>query len=172
MGEEDAGHGECGASLSVEKSVANTIDFSILVPSVGLFVPDTGFNEPLLRKNATAKEAKLLEGFFSDWSNEKHEDYLRTNFPQNFSNLLIDHNDHETFGHNGSGMLVVTGDNQGYQKSGHAFAVTLPKMREIAYRLGGSDEERHRILLGFADDTLHVGGGIVTEGFPVFAQVA
>ena len=77
----------------------------------------------------------------------------------------------------GSGVYVITEAERGFAKNAHiedtgreAFAVTLPKMYEIAHLLGGSDEERQAILLGFVDDTLHVGGGIVMEGMPVFTD--
>lgn len=172
MGEEDAGHSMCGASKLVELSVKDQINFDILVPSVGLLVPDDNDNAGLLAKNNLTKQQRLNDGFYSAWKSVDHEKFLQKTSPQNFSNLLIDKNDQETQGHNGSGLLVVTTEGFGYRKTGQAFAVTIPKMIELSQRLGDSDKERRRILLGYADDTLHVGRLIVCKDFPVFAQAA
>lgn len=172
LGYEDAGHFGCGASGSVEASVANQIEQSIVVTASGLLVPDNGRNVDLLGKNTVTKQQRLGEGFYSAWNPQAHLDYLKESFPQNLSTLLEDPNDHETRGHNGSGLYVVTQAGHGFQKNGKAFAVSLPMMAELAGKLGGSDEERRRILLGFADDTLHVGAGIVAPDFPVFAEAA
>lgn len=165
----DAGHAHCGASGSVEASVAQAIDFEMLVPAVGLFVPDNGQNRSLLQKNVAHKYARLQNGFYGTWKSENHEDYLKERFPENFAYLKEDPNDHVTHGHNGSGMYVVTEDGKAFVKNGRAFSVNVPLMRRLAHDLGQDSEERARILCGFADDTLHVGGGIVTKDFPVFA---
>lgn len=172
LDEEDGGHAACGASNAVEASVAKAIDFDLLLPTVGLLVPDRGDNGPLLQKNIASKRERLDAGFYGTWDAKNHEDYLASRFPQNFSFLKVDPADHEASGHDGSGLYVITQENVGYRKTGRAFGVTVPKMRELAYKLGGSDEERRRILLGFVDDTVHVGSGIVTKNFPVFAQAA
>jgi hypothetical protein len=172
LGEEDAGHAECGASLAVEASVANPIERSLLIPTVALLVPDDGGNEMLIDKNTATKRARLESGFYGGWNPDNHQDYLTSKFPQNFSYLKTDPNDHETHGHNGRGMLVINEEGYGYQKTGEAFAMTLPKARDLAHKLGVNDEERRRILLGFADDAAHIAAGIVSEGFPVFSQVA
>jgi hypothetical protein len=172
LGYEDAGHYECGASASVESSVANQIDFGMVLGATGLLIPDQGRNASLLQLNTETKQRRLQAGFYSAWNPENHLDYLNTHFPQNLATLKTDSNDHETHGHNGSGLYVVTQDGVGYQRTGRAFSVTLPLMAELAHESGGSGEERERIKLGFVDDTLHVGAGIVTEGFPVFAQAA
>jgi hypothetical protein len=60
-------------------------------------------------------------------------------------------------------MIADTGE-------GGAYCVTVAKMRELAYKLGGSDEERAAILIGFLDDTLHVGAGIVVKDMAVFGS--
>ena len=177
MGEEDGGHEGCGAAASVEASVANAINHELLLPGVSLFVGESAETDALLRKNTDTKQARLHAGFYAAWDPAKHVEHLTRNFPQNFSYLQGDPNDILTHGHNGSGIFVITNENVGFEKNAfaedtagqQAFAVTLPKMRELAYKLGVNDEERQRILIGFADDTLHVGAGIVTSGMPVFA---
>jgi hypothetical protein len=172
LGYEDAGHFDCGASKTVEASVANQIAVSQALGGVGRFVPDNGQNDSLLHLNTETKRQRLESGFYGTWKPQNHLDYLNDTFPQNLATLQVDPEDHETSGHNGSGVYVVTQEGVGYQRTGRAFSVTLPFMRKLANELGGSDEERRRILLGFADDTLHVGAGIVAPGFPVFAQAA
>jgi hypothetical protein len=172
LGYEDAGHFGCGASGSVESSVAGQIDPEPLSAAVGLLVPDDGGNAALLGKNTVTKRQRLNEGFYGVWNPQDHLDYLNEKFPQNLSTLLEDPQDHETHGHNASGLYVVTRPGHGFRKNGKAFAVSLPLMAELAGKLGGSNEERRRILLGFPDDTLHVGAGLVVPGFPVFAEAA
>jgi hypothetical protein len=178
MGEEDGGHENCGASLSVESSVANPIEAPTLLSAANGLIPPNERTERLLTANAAHKQDLLQAGFYSDWDSQKHADYLSARFPQNFSYLAVDP-EHRAGGHHGAGVYVIDRPNVGFAKNGmiqdtgqEAFCVTLPKMRQIANMLGGSDEERQAILLGFADDTLHVGGGIVVEGMPVFAETS
>ncbi|MGC1177437.1 MAG: hypothetical protein WA843_05195, partial [Candidatus Saccharimonadales bacterium] len=85
--------------------------------------------------------------------------------------------DHEAGGHHASGVYLIGEEGCGFAKNAmiedtgqEAFCVTVPKMYEIAHLLGGSDEERQAIFLGFNDDTLHVGGGIARKGMPVFTD--
>jgi len=173
---EDAGHESCGASGSVEASVANKITPELLIPSIGLFIPMNETVEAQVTQNATNKQHRLEAGFYSGWDPQKHADYLISRFPHNFSYLEVDQDDPVTHGHNEAGVYVVTDENQGFAKNEfiedtgrQAFAVTFRTMQEIADKLGGSDEERMAILLGFIDDTLHVGAGLVMPGMPVFA---
>ena len=172
FGYENAGHADCGASKSVQSSVANQIPLESLTPAASLFIPDKGQNKAVLSGLTTHKQKRLQDGFFNDWDPAWHQDFLIEKYPQNFSFLKVDENDHDTHGHNGSGLYVVTKAGEGFQKNGRAFSLTLPFMQEIAYKFGGSDDERRDILYGLVDDSLHVGGGIVVEGFPVFAQAA
>ena len=179
MGEEDGGHNDCGASKSVESSVAQRIDPAELVPAIFLFTAPKDGSESLIRRNTVHKRELLMSGFYGDWDPKKHEDYLASRFPGNFSYLDIDHDDKETAGHNASGLYVITEENAGFAKNAFiedtgrwSFGLTPPKMRQIAHMLGGSAEERERILLAFIDDSLHVSSGIVTEGFPVFSDAA
>jgi hypothetical protein len=174
---EDAGHEGCGASASVEASVASKIAPELLIPSIGLLVPVDETVEAHILQNAANKQRRLETGFYSDWDPQKHADYLISHFSHNFSYLEVDPNDSETHGHNEAGVYVITSENQGFAKNEfvedtgrQAFAVTFKTMQDIARKLGGSDEERLDILLGFVDDTLHVGAGLVMPGMPVFAE--
>lgn len=172
MGYHDAAHQSCGAEKAVKESVEKQLSFEAVVGSAALLAGKDDSNERLLTSNTVHKRRLLDAGFYDDWSAETRKDQIMEDAPENYSFLKEDPADLETGGHNGSGLYVVTQDGVGYQKTGRAFSVTVPKMIEISQKIGGSDEERRRILLGFVDDTLHVGAGIVTEGFPVFAQTA
>lgn len=176
LGEEDGGHENCGASMSVEASVANPIEAPVLLATVSGLVAPTPRTETLLSANSRHKRELLESGFYSAWDADKHADYLSTRFPGNFSYLAVD-NDHHAGGHHGRGLYVVGSPNVGFAKNGmiedtgqEAFCLTPQKMRQIANLLGGSDEEREAITLGFLDDSLHVGAGIVAEGTPVFSD--
>jgi hypothetical protein len=178
QGEEDGGHEGCGASGSVETSVANVLPFEFVENATGLFVAMNERRVKLLAKNAGTKHKRLEAGFYNGWVAGNHEDYLSERFPQNFSFLADDPNDHETNGHNGSGILAIGRDEFGFAKnefilatSAEAFAVTPWKMRHLAGLIGTNDDEIERITLGFLDDTLHVGAGIVVPGMPIFADV-
>lgn len=177
LGQEDGGHEDCGASKSVEASVANAIESQLLVPSVQLLVPSYEASTGWLEKNSSSKDARLQSGFYGGWDPQNHYDYLAQKFPQNFSYLKGDEADHETHGHNGSGIFVISQENVGFAKNDfiedtgrQAFAVTAAKMVEMAQLLDPTEEGRMRIILGYVDDTLHVGAGIVTKDMPVFAS--
>jgi hypothetical protein len=130
-----------------------------------------------VRANAQTKHERLLDGFYSDWDPQKHLDYLVSNYPQNTSFLEVDP-EHHAGGHRGRGIYLLDRENVGFAKNamiadtgeGGAYCVTVAKMRELAYKLGGSDEERAAILIGFLDDTLHVGAGIVVKDMAVFGS--
>lgn len=172
FGYHDAAHQSCGAEKAVKESVEKQLSFEAVVGAAALLAGKDESNERLLTSNTVQKRRLLEAGFYDDWNSQTRKDLIMEDAPQNYSFLKEDPADKETGGHNGSGLYVVTQDGVGYQKTGRAFSVTVPKMIEISQKLGGSDEERRRILLGFVDDTLHVGAGIVTKGFPVFAQSA
>jgi hypothetical protein len=166
---QDGGHDGCGAGAAVESSVAEEIEPSFVLAATGLFVPDNGTNAGLLAKNQANMQARLDAGFYGGWEPQNHKDYLISVASQNYSYLLVDPQDHETHGHKGNGLLVVTEEDLGYQKTGEALAVTQPTMRTLAHQLGGSSEEIQRIFLGFAEDTVRVGAGLLAPDFPVFA---
>ena len=176
LGQEDAAHEDCGASKSVEASVANAIELASLAPSVGLLLPTYNSDSGWLEKNTRTKQARLEDGFYGDWNPQNHQDYVSGKFPQNFSYLEGDEFDPETHGHNGSGVYIVQQPGKGLAKNEfieatgkQSFAVTAPKMIELAELLDPTKEGRMRILLGFVDDTFHVGAGIVTKDMPVFS---
>ncbi len=175
---EDAGHEDCGASGNVLSSVENEIPGESLIQGIGLFIPTTEEVIQIAGRNAVIKQRRLQAGFYADWSPADHADYLTSRYPQNFTYLKGDDNDHVAHGHHESGVYVITGDQQGFAKNQfiqntdgkEAFAVTAWMMQFLARKLGASEEERTAILVGFIDDTLHVGAGLVKPGMPVFAH--
>jgi len=176
MGEEDAGHAGCGASMAVESSVANQIPRDSLIQSIALFVPDAPELTDLIDLNTHTKQRQLDNGLYAGWDVDWHVHQLQNRYPANLSFVAVDDSDLETKGHHGSGIYVVDEENMGFAKNAftqdtgqEAFSVTQSKMVSLANRLGGSEEERVRLLLAFIDDTLHVSAGIVSKDMPVFA---
>ncbi|GAC1501227.1 MAG: hypothetical protein NVS1B10_05320 [Candidatus Saccharimonadales bacterium] len=177
--EEDGGHNGCGASKNVEASVANLLPNDFLKTGIRMFVPEKSSPDNLISINHQTKMDRLSSGFYGDWDPDDHIDYLNSHFPQNFSHLEINPDDHKTHGHYELGVYVTTKENMGFAKNAfiedtdqQAFSVTLAKMYQMATLLSSTREEKSRILIGYADDTLNVGGGIVAEGMPVFTQAA
>jgi hypothetical protein len=160
--------------------VASSLSYEEMRAPVGLFVPMNERVSSLLQKNMQHQQSALQAGFYGDWNPGNHEDYLSNRFPENFSLLADDPNDHVTHGHHGSGIYVVTSEGYGFAKNdfiddtngAESFAVTLRKMTQVASIIGGSEEEKQRIILGFYTDTLQVGSGIVMPGMPVFTEAA
>ena len=172
LGYQDAAHENCGAEAMVESSVANEVSLEGVMGTAGLIAGNDPSNRYLLTSNAARKRQLLNNGFYGDWSSAKRKEHILAEAPSNYSYLKEDPNDKETFGHNGSGLYAITQRGMGYRKTGRAFAITQPTMVEMSHLLGETDEERRRILLGFADDTAHVGAGLVAKDFPVFVQAS
>lgn len=175
---EDGGHAGCGASGTVESSVAHDLpddryESSLSLLSGGLR-HDTDL--PLLAALRTTQQHRLSQGFYGVWDPAWHEDYLSHKYPHNFSYLAVDENDHETHGHHASGLYVVTQEEMGFAKNAmiedtgrEAFAVTVPFMKKLAHQLGGNIQERRAIELALYDDTIRVGSGLVVPTLPIFA---
>lgn len=174
-GEEDTGHEDCGADKNVEDSVARAIELDALIDTGRLLLGDDARSLSTLRSLQIGKRQLLLKGFYSRWDPARHKEYVTDDFPQNFAYLNTD-DTHETRGHLEEGIYIIGEDGKGFAKNNfvndtgrQAFAVTVPKMRQLAHILGASEEERHRIFVAFIDDVLHVSNGLVAEGMPVFA---
>jgi hypothetical protein len=179
INEQDGGHAGCGASASVESSVAKDIRPELLVSTMGLFVPMDSEWQALTGKNAITQRHRLDSGFYGNWDPQKHLDFLVSRFPANTSYLQTDPHDHETGGHHASAVYAITNKQHGFAKNRFtettgrmAFGVTVPKMYELAHKLSASPEEERRIILGFAEDTLRVGSGLVTKDMPIFAEAS
>jgi hypothetical protein len=179
LGEEDGGHAGCGASGSVEQSVDKAPLLEQLLAAMPVFMPMDERARQLLGQNGIQKRRRLEEGFYGNWNPKNHEDFLSQHTPHNFSYLAVDENDHETHGHNASGIYVLKAAGAGFAKNAmihetnrEALTVTTAKMFDIAKKLGGSKDEITRITLGFAEDTLDVSNVLVTPGIDVFADAA
>jgi hypothetical protein len=175
-GEEDAAHAACGAEEKVQASIENQLESSALFGTFRVLVGDDPRTMATVSSIAGRKRQLLEDGFYSRWDPAWHADYVMTKYPQNYSHLEVDKQD-ETGGHHEAGLYVVTREGRGFAKNAfidktgrQAFAVTVPKMRQLADLLGGSDEEKHRILMAFIDDALHVSNLLVAEHMPVFTD--
>ncbi len=187
LGYEDGGHRACGASALVEKSVSEPVAKDILIPTIEAIVSinqqlpdylDTSALQRLHDDIDQNKSRKLQDGFYSKWAPSWHEDYLSQKFPQNFS--ILQSMDDEVHGHHADGVglsgLDVRGvgfaKNAFYRATGRmAFFITEEPAAEVAFKLGGSNEERARILLGFLDDIPNVSAHLLAPGMPAFKAV-
>jgi len=174
---EDGGHANCGASGLVQASVENPVAREIAIPTIGAIIEVNNSREALFDKNAAQKRNLVGRNFFADWTPAWHEAHLQQTVPQNFTHIKTAND--ASHGHYGQGLYVMTQEGVGFAKNGFiedtgqlAFAATVPKVAEVAYAIGGSDEERERILMGFAADLLDVSDKILAPGFPAFKQAA
>lgn len=184
-GEEDGGHEGCGASKGVRSSVAQRIEPEVAAATIGLLAGlDLSEDKQAVRTGLTQQnwqtvQDRLEAGFYDGWEPAKHADYLSSRFPQNFSYLDQGDPDDPLGGHREVAVYVVTEPGSGFAKNAfievtgqQAFAVTLPKMRQLADKLGADNQEKARIFLAFLDDTLQVANGLVARGLPVFSSTA
>ena len=179
VGFTEAGHKDCGASKSVEKSVANELpedQLLVALPALTNVDEKTGY---YLQRNWETKRQRLEAGFYGTWSNGWHEDFLSERFARNFSILAEDPNDHETYGHQALGVLSIQKDGYGFAKTAFAretgrmaFADTPTLIEQILFRIGGSDEERARLALELGVDPAQVLNGLTYKNFPAFLKAA
>lgn len=181
-GEEDSGHEGCGASKSVRSSVAQRIDSTVAAATIGLLAGSNaakGNQAALIQQNWRTASERLEAGFYDGWDPAKHVDYLSSRFPQNFSYLDQGAPDDPLAGHREVAVYVIAESGSGLAKNAfieatgwQTFAVTLPKMRQLADMLSVDKQEKDRIFLAFLDDTLQVANGLVARGLPVFTSAA
>jgi hypothetical protein len=179
QGEEDTAHEDCGASKSVEKSVATRIDAPAFLTSMYLFTEPDEQTKPLIMANLRHKRERLLDGFYGGWDSHWQLDHVSSKFPQNVAYLDTGPEDSATHGHYEEAIYPVFKDHYGFAKNAfvhdtgrQAFAVTIPKMRDLAYKLSGSRQEEKRIYLAFIDDTLHISNCLAATGTPIVGEAA
>lgn len=180
---EDGGHGNCGASNKVEKSVADEVEAVSLLGALPLLTSVEATTPFFLQKNQETKLQRLEAGYYGKWSNTWHEGFLADTVPQNLSILAVDHGDPVTYGHNGSGIYPIQQAGVGFAKNRfirntgqEAFATTVATAdvltNQIIEKIGGSAEERARLRLEFAVDPAQVLNQLVVEGIAVFTDIA
>lgn len=173
MGYQDGGHAHCGASTFVEQSVAKPVADDIALPTVGAVLGVSMTTEPGAAKafwaNRQQVDQLLQDGFYGDWSTQWHEDYLQSQVPQNFSHL--------SEVHRADGVYLISQPDMGFAKNAfieetnhEAFGVTTYTMSELADKLGGSEQERLRLRLAFADDLLNVSNQLIAPDMPAFTD--
>lgn len=177
MGYEDGGHAGCGASGKVEASIVTPVPREIALPTLGALTEMTDAHVALFDRNAAHKQALLDKGFYSGWTQAWHESFLQEHAPQNFSFLRTEHN--PVHGHAADGVFILGQLERGFAKNAFfedtgqmSFAVTPPKVMELAQKLGGTDEERQALLVAFCTDLLDVSAQLVAPGMPAFVEAA
>lgn len=175
LGYEDGGHGKCGASGLVEGSVAQPVRSEILLPTTDAVIGINEAKERAFHDIQRTKQRKLEGGFYGTWDSGWHEDFLSQKFPQNFTQ--IEAQDDPTHGHYADAVVLLDdigfAKNQFIDNTGQwAFAATRSMFAELAGKLGGTEEERTRLLVAFVDDLINVSHGIVAPDMPVFALAA
>jgi len=168
---EDGGHAGCGASKFVEASVSEPVAPEIALPTLGAIMAVNESRTAAFQTNATTKDHRLQDGFYSTWDPAWHQEFLMAKAPHNFSFL------DET--HKADAVYLITGTGSGFAKNEftedthqEAFGVTVSMMEELAVKLGNTEEERDRLRVGFAIDLLDVSDKLVAPGLPVFADAA
>jgi hypothetical protein len=165
-GYEDAGHEGCGASKRAEHSANEQVDpdaaYSTLA-AVG--VAAEGDQQAVAGLHARKREL-VASGFYSAWNPDEHRAKIERTAPQNYSILQTEHD--PTHGHHASGIYLPTESGVGFAKNEFTentgqqlFAYTHGFATELAGHLGGSDEERRMIGLGFGYDLLDVGNQLI-----------
>lgn len=118
------------------------------------------------------KQARIESGFYSVWDPSKHQALVERTAPQNFSWLQEEHD--ATHGHHASGIYLPTEPGVGFAKNAfieatggtQLFGYTHNFAVELANHLGGSDEERNMIALGFGYDLLDVSHQLIAAPDP------
>lgn len=179
LGYSEAAHKGCGASKLVEASIASEIpekDIMIALPALTTVNEQTSY---YFGRNWQTKRQRLEDGYYGDWSASWHESFVSDHFPQNFSILAEDPDDHETGGHHASGLLVIQRPGFGLAKTAlatatgkMAFGETPSIIPELIHKIGGSSEERARLSLELGVDPAQVLNKLVIKEFPAFVQAA
>jgi hypothetical protein len=177
MGYEDGGHAGCGASGKVEASVVKPVPREIALPTIGAIIDIDQSRTALFDRNAAHKQQLVDKGFYSVWDKAWHEDFLQTHAPQNFSFLKTEND--PVHGHKAEGVLVVKQLGKGFAKNAFyedtgqmSFGVTPTEVLDIAYKLGGTTEEREALTVALVTDLIDVSAQLVAPGLPVFADAA
>jgi len=180
MGYRDAAHNKCGASNGVEASVAHELPEDQLMAALSTLTAVDAKTSYYVGRNWETKRRRLDAGFYSGWDAGFHVDYVSERFPENASVVAENPADPETNGHDASALLVVRKPGYGFAKTDFhnrtgrmAFGITPNIPEEIIGKLGGSDEERARMVLELQGvDPQHVLNTLVIDGFPAFAEAA
>ena len=168
----DAGHAECGASINLEKTVANAPDTEIIFNTLSVLAPLNQDHRSLLEQNTQTARQLLEAGFFGKWSSSWHANFLTSKYPENFSYLRTANDG--AGGHHPSGVYIlrpgmVFEKNAFYEDTGHmSMAVTPDVIAELA-RFGGTTEEQARIAMALQADIPIVGATLLAPETSVYA---
>jgi hypothetical protein len=176
FGYQDAAHADCGASKHVQNSVASRLDLPTLGQTFVAVGAKLDVIDKPLRDLERTKYTRLESGFYGDWDQIWHEEYVSSRVPENFAHLRTDHT--PTHGHNASGLLLAEEgfyfaknafieDTEGLE----AFSLTFGLADQVVDRIGGSEQEKTLMKLAYRDDAFNVANQIVAGGLEVFAGI-
>lgn len=175
LGYADAAHEGCGASKSVEVSVAKglTVVEAVIMPN--LLLPGNFNMTRQMQTIYETKDRKLGDGFYGDWDSEWHEDFVRQRFPENFATLRT--MDNPTNGHHEVEAEAILKQGYGLAKNalirrtegGQVFAVTPPLVHLLAKQVSVSEQERERFTIAAFDDMGQVSNQLILRGMGVNA---
>ncbi|HUA12884.1 MAG TPA: hypothetical protein VL989_00015 [Candidatus Sulfotelmatobacter sp.] len=174
LGYQDGGHADCGASKHVENSVAKALDEEVVGATLStLDAMPVGFSE-VYGLNARTKQERLMNGFYTNWSQGWHEDFLSQRVPGNFA--FLKEEDGELHGHYEQGVTLPNGP--GFAKNafneevgGSLFCMTLGTLQtlvvDLSRKVALSQRERQRFELEMQQDAFSVLNLLATN-IPVF----
>jgi hypothetical protein len=171
-GYEDAGHAGCGAGNKLVNSVREQVDPQTAYGTLLAVGAASEGDQAALEAMAANKQARVANGFYNSWDPTQHQALVARTAPQNYSYLQEEHD--ATHGHHASGIYLPTEPGVGFAKNAfiedtegsQLFAYTHHFAVELAQHLGGSEEERGLIALGFGYDLLDVSNQLIAAPDP------
>jgi hypothetical protein len=168
-GYEDAGHDDCGASKKAELSAQDQVPADVAFGTLQVAGVAKGGEEGIFSDMQATKQRRVDTGFYSVWDPTQHKARIEATAPQNYSYLQTA--DDATHGHHASGLYTPTADGQGFAKNEFSennggvqlFGYTPGFAAELARELGGTDEERRKIELGFGYDLVDVSNQLIAK---------
>lgn len=170
-GYEDAGHDGCGASAKAEHSVREQVDPGVAYGTLNAVGAAREGDQAAFAAMHANKQALTESGFYSAWNPAEHKARVTRTAPQNYS--YLETAEDATHGHHASGIFLPSEEGVGFAKNAfiedtgaQLFAYTHQFAVELSEHLGGSDEERHMIALGFGYDLLDVSNQLIAAPDP------
>jgi hypothetical protein len=172
---DDSFHEGCGADKNVtsDKQVDAATAHDIFT-AAGWIEKPTEANgnkdeRALVEQLHANRKARIDAGFYKDWSMEAHQELVRKRFPQHYAVLETSHD--PTHNHHEGGTYEMDEEGVGFAKNEFArrtggkqlFGYTRAYAHKLADLVGGSDEERRLMRLGFDYDLLDVGNVLFAQ---------
>jgi len=166
-------HIGCGASGSVEKSVAEPVEHETLVDTFVNLGAGRDAVAPALGVLAQNKFRRLESGLYGTWDPAWHVAFEQNHHPEGLAELEVA--DDDVHGHYAAGVYAVK-DGAYFAKNAfiedtglYAFGLTFGVADRIADLFGGNAQERTLMKLAFKEDAFNVTNHIVAAGMEVYA---